>query len=115
LTWLKLYFLLSDSPTSLNEDDEVFRTFFDRRYNSLANGFEGTPAIMRDTKKWLNDEVFVQHDGGERTQEIDEEQRQFEEELARDILEARNGDRHRRRLAARLMNGEACEDSNEDY
>lgn len=94
----KLYFLLSDSPTSFSEEDEKFRNFFDKRYETLGGGSSlHTPAAIKETKKWLADEVFLNLD--EEQEEIDEEEEAFEDELARAILGERNAERERRALA----------------
>jgi hypothetical protein len=102
-----LYFLLSDSPTSLNEDDDRFRLFFDKRYATLARGVD-TPIVIKETKRWLTEQVFVKRD--EEMQEIDEEQQVFEEELQLAILGEKDADRDRRAFAAGAFRGDVDEE-----
>ena len=58
---------------------------------------------MKETKRWLTDEVFVQYDKG--MEEVDEEQQAFEDELLQAISGETNDDRHRRALAVRAFRG----------
>ena len=94
----KLFFLLTDSPTSFSEEDIRFRTFFESCYTSFNKIHINTPAIFRETMKWLNTEVFVQSD--DKGKAIDEEQLAFEDELDQEIVKASKAVRHLRRVAA---------------
>lgn len=95
--YTKLFFLLTDSPTSFSEEDIRFRTFFEKRYTSFDKIRTDTPAIFRETMKWLNTEVFVQLD--DKGQMVDEEQLEFEEALNREIAKAKATALHLKRVA----------------
>lgn len=105
--------MLSESPTSLNEDDDVFRNFFNRRYLTLLQLQKDTPGISRETMKWLNDEVFVQLNDEKKT-EVDEKQRAFEEDLQQLFLEAKNARLRRDAIARRLIQNTPNHESDED-
>ena len=95
--------MLVKSPMSLNEDDEKFQNFFYQRYASLAVKLRGnTPNILRETMKWLNDEVFVQPDN-KKEEWIDGEQCAFEELFDKALLEAKEADRCQREIARGLL------------
>jgi hypothetical protein len=106
---MKLYFLLSKSPTSFNEDDEQFRNFFKRRYNSFYKLRKKTPGIFRETMDWLNYEVFIQCDD-ENREAIDEEQRTFEEDLDQAITKASDALVRQRQAAAKIIHGREDEE-----
>ena len=91
--------MLSDSPTSFSEEDEKFRNFFDKRYETLGGGSNvRTPTAIKETKRWLEDEVFTVLNEGK--EEFDEEEDEFEEELAQAILGEKSAERDQRALAA---------------
>jgi CHAD domain-containing protein len=100
----KLFFLLSESPTSFNEDDDKFRTFFESRYNSFDMLRKKTPRVFRETMEWLNSEVFIQCNN-EGEEGIDEEQCAFEEELHHAIVEASGVIERQRRVAISHFHG----------
>jgi hypothetical protein len=105
--------LLSKSPTSFNEDDDQFRNFFERRYNSFYKLRKKTPGIFRETMDWLNNEVFIQCDDESRDV-IGEEQRTFEEDLDQAIMEASDALVRQRQVAAKLIHGMEHEEYGED-
>jgi hypothetical protein len=94
--------LLSNNPTSFNEDNDKFRNFFKNRFASLVRIRSKTPLGFKEMTEWLNSEVFVQQDD-KGTAEIDEEQRAFEDELAQAISEESNAVRRRRELAVSYL------------
>jgi hypothetical protein len=104
---------LGKSPTSFNEDDDQFRNFFERRYNSFIKLHKQTPGILKETMDWLNNEVFTQYDD-EGREATDKEQRAFEEKLDQAIVEASNARVRRRQEAASLIHGREDEGCGED-
>ena len=95
--YTKLFFLLTNSPTSFSEEDIRFCTFFEKCYTSFDKIHTDTPAIFRETMKWLNTEVFILLD--DKGQMVDEEQLEFEEALNREIAKAKATALHLKRVA----------------
>ena len=111
---LKLYFLLSQSPTSLYEDDPTFRSFFESRYVSLAYTLrKDTPSIWAATMKWLSNEVFVQKNN-EEMEEMEREQREFEDDLVKAIGAASDVRRREREAAVRIIDRRRVEEADEE-
>ena len=94
------------SPTSFNEDDAGFRTFFESRYTSFHNLRQEVPEVFRGTIKWLKEEVFDQ-ENDEEEEAIDEEQHEYENELKKSMAEAKQYFRERRAVAASHMHEDA--------
>lgn len=88
LTSRQLFFLLSESPTQFNEDNDRFRDFFDQRYTKLMKlkNTKDCCGVYSRTMGWLDSEVFSQEDDAE-IGRVDAEQRQCDEEFDRDFDE----------------------------
>jgi hypothetical protein len=82
----KLFFLLSTSET-FSEDDQVFRNFYQKRFDSVENLRDNLEGVFTATMRWLLGEVFRQDTRGGRT-EAEIKQDEFEEGYARDMEEA---------------------------
>ena len=75
------------SSTTFNEDDQKFRSFFQKRYDSIEDLRTKLEGVFIVTMKWLLDEVFRQ-DNHEGKTEAEIQQDEFEEEYAQDIEDA---------------------------
>jgi len=81
-----LFFLLSNT-TTFSEDDDQFRSFFQKRYDSIDNLRTKLEETFNATMSWLLGEVFSQPTRRDKT-EVEIQQDEFEEEYARDMMDA---------------------------
>jgi len=111
----KLFFLLGDTPTTFNEDDDRYQAFFQNRYISLAVYLrKKLPHVSAETMKFLNDGVFLQEDEEERA-EVDEKQAAYEQDLVKEIEEASHlFQRRRKEVLADLWNEEPQVEQDQD-